>query len=210
MERKAIIFGATGKTGAQIAEQFELQNISYSVFVRKGSEEKLIGNTYNLIQGDVLNPDNVADGFKKENYTDVIIALGSKELKNTVLRSEGTKHVIEAMNANTSTARIHIISAFGVGDSWEHMGWFSKVLSNVLLKSVMIDHQKQEDLVLASSFDYHIIRPVGLKDGKSKGDIQVETHKPLKKTAIRRVDVAKYLVESLLDNKNGISNIAQK
>jgi hypothetical protein len=210
MTRNVIVFGATGKTGNYICKELEANNITYSVFVREASIEKITSKVAKVKQGDVFNATDVEQAFINENYTDVIIALGSKVLKNAEIRTKGTQHIIDAMTKRQSQAYLHVISALGVGNSWKQLSWVGKLISNLLLKSVMIDHAKQEELVMNSSSSYHILRPVGLKDGASKGLVYVENEKKLPSSSIQMIDVAKYLVESLMAGKTGVSGISQK
>lgn len=210
MKRNVLIFGATGKTGHQICKELQLRKIRFSVFVREESSKKLESDGMRLIIGNVLNIKDVQAAFKNESYTDVVIALGSKDLKKSVVRSKGTEHIIKAMEENQIKSNIHLISAMGVGNSWNQLKWHSKLISNLLLKSVMIDHQLQEEFVTQSSYQYHIIRPVGLKDGESKGGVHVQLEGYLPSNTILRADLAKYLMDSLEENQTGISAVCQK
>ena len=210
MNRNVIVFGATGKTGVQICNELELKSIPYTLFARKGSSNKITNSSIHPKYGDVLNAQDVEIAFQNENFTDVIIALGSKDLKNTKIRSIGTNNIINAMAKNQSRATIHMVSALGIGDSWNQLKWHGKLISNLLIKNTMNDHSDQEELVMNSSFSYHIIRPVALKDGDSDGNVHVQNEGFLPSNSIKRVDVAKYIVQSLLDNKQGVSGICQK
>ena len=210
MKRKAIIFGATGKTGVQICKQLAAQKIPYSVFVRKESAEKLSNNEGTLVKGDVMNPDDVNAAMKDGSYTDVVISLGSKSLKANTLRSQGTDNILIAMKNNKCEGTVHVISALGVGESWSQLKWSSKLLTNLMLKAVMTDHGVQEILVIDSGYKYHIIRPVGLKDNAPNGEVHVQDEGYLPSQAIQRADVAKYLVDSLVENKEGFSSICEK
>jgi len=79
-----------------------------------------------------------------------------------------------------------------------------------MLKSVLEDHRKQEEIVMNSPNPYHILRPVGLKDGDLQGRVHVQVEGRLPSSSIRRSDVAKFLVDSLLENREGISAICRK
>ena len=56
---KAILFGATGKTGIEICKELERQSIPFTSFVRTGSEKKLPNKETSFINGDVMNPTEV-------------------------------------------------------------------------------------------------------------------------------------------------------
>ena len=209
MNRNIIVFGATGKTGQLICKELELNNLTYSVFVREQSANKIENSAVKIKSGNVLNPEDVQLAFDKESFSDVIIALGSKDLKGSGIRSIGTKNIIDALNSTPSKSHIHAISALGVGESWTQLNWFAKLISNLLIKSTMTDHNKQEKYLKSNSLPYHIIRPVGLKDGDSKGEVHVQNEGFLPSNSIQRADVAKFLVKSLSENKTGVSGICQ-
>ncbi len=209
MIRNVIVFGATGKTGIQICRELEIEKLTYAVFVRENSFNKLVNSSVLIKQGDVLNAHDVESAFNDEDFTDVIIALGSKDLKNTKIRSIGTKNIVDAMTKTESKANIHVLSALGIGESWSQLKWPAKLISNVLIKSTMNDHSKQEDAVRASSLPHHIIRPVALKDGESDGEAHVQNVGFLPSNSIQRVDVARFIVKNLLDNKQGRSGICE-
>jgi len=210
MNRNVIVFGATGKTGIAICRELKEKKIPYSVFVRKKSSSKILHSSIRIKKGDVLNTEDVEGVFQNEVFTDVIIALGSKDLKSDSIRSKGTKHILEALTKNKSNSFIHVISALGIGESWNQLKWHGKLISKLLIKSTMNDHTEQEKLVRNSSNPYHILRPVALKDGEATGEIHVQNEGFLPSNSIKRADVAKFLVESLLENKEGINGICQK
>ncbi|NOQ71779.1 MAG: NAD(P)H-binding protein [Crocinitomix sp.] len=210
MNRNIIVFGATGKTGQLICKELELNNLSYSVFVREESTNKIENSTVNIKTGNVLNAKDVQLAFDNESFSDVVIALGSKDLKGAGIRAVGTKNILDALNSSQSNSHIHAISALGVGKSWAQLNWFGKLISNLLIKSTMNDHNEQEKHLMSNALPYHILRPVGLKDGASKGEVHVQNEGFLPSNAIQRADVAKFLVNSLLENKTGVSGICQK
>lgn len=209
MNKKIIVFGGTGKTGTQIIECLQSAKLDFLLFIREQSVAKLAENGYSIIQGDVLNQEDLNTAFNDHDFTDIIISLGSQALKNTGIRANGTRNVIQALQSNNKTATIHVVSALGVGESINQLKWYNKFFANVLLKNVMLDHHAQEAIVRESKLQYHIIRPVGLKDGPPLGKVHVQSEGYLPKDTIKRADVAKYLVDSILDQKTGISNISQ-
>jgi nucleoside-diphosphate-sugar epimerase len=210
MSRSVIIFGATGKTGSLISEELVAKHIKTSVFVREKSAHKISNSLMEIKYGDVLNQDDVDAAFKDGEYTYVVIALGTRELKNVNIRSKGTKHIIEAMVKYNCKANIHVISALGIGNSWRQLKWHSKLISNILIKRTMNDHTEQEKHIMNSPFHYHILRPVALSEGQAIGEVHVQNDGFLPSNTIRRADVANYLVKSLIHCKTGISAICQK
>lgn len=121
MERRIILFGATGNTGLEICKELESNNLNYSSFVRKGSESKLKPSNSDIITGDVLEIVDVDKAINENDFTDIIIALGSRDFRGGEIRFRGTKNVVDSLNSNGKKAKIHVISANGVGNSWKNL-----------------------------------------------------------------------------------------
>lgn len=209
MERKIIVFGATGNTGEKICEELDELNIQHYAFVRKGSEGKVNTKFTTILEGDVLQSKTVETVFSNHQFTDVIIALGSRDIKVKNVRSNGTKNIVDAIKQNNLTCKLHVISAHGVGDSWNRLKWHKKLLSNLFLSKTMKNHNLQEKYVITNSGSYHIIRPVALKNGPQTGQVNEQTGGRLPNGDITRSDVAKYLIEGLLSNKKGANSICK-
>jgi len=209
MNRKVLVFGATGKTGIKICEQLREHKISHIAFVRKPLENKMVLQNTELIYGNVLNVGDIEKAFKANVFTDIVIALGSRDLKNTKIRSTGTKNIVEVLSKLSINCKIHVISALGVGESWAQLDWFGKLICKVLINNTMKDHAAQEEIVINSTYKYHILRPVGLTDGDLTGKTLNQTQGFLPNNQISRADVAKYLVESLINEKIGFSSICK-
>ena len=105
-EKNILLFGATGKTGAQIYRELRSRNIKLSVFVREESVNKLKGNGQRIIHGNVLNYSDVEAAIIGDAYTDIIISIGSKMLRGSELRSIGTGHIIKALQSSQSEGRL--------------------------------------------------------------------------------------------------------
>lgn len=210
MNRKIIVFGATGKTGQLICKALASKNMTVNAFVRKSSAHKIEGMGCHVITGDAMNAKDVHQALSEGGFSDIIIALGSKDLKGSGIRSNGTKNILTALEKTADKPVIHVISALGVGESWAQLNWLGKLISNLLIKNTMNDHNGQEALIMNHSFPYHIVRPVGLKDGEAKGGVHVQNEGSMPSNFIQRSDVATFLVESLIENKTGVSGICQK
>lgn len=210
MDRKIIVFGATGNTGIRICEELSILNMNHSAFVRKDSKNKVITKLTEIIQGDVLQKDSVEKVIVSQQYTDIIIALGSRDLKTGNVRSDGTNNIVEVLKENSLKSKLHVISAHGVGDSWNRLKWYEKLISKLFLSKTMKDHELQESYVRTNSGGYHIIRPVALKNGPLSGNITDQPEGYLPNGDITRSDVAKYLIESMLSNKNGSNSICKR
>lgn len=207
MSKKVIVFGATGNTGVQICKALESHSIIHSAFVRENSASKIDSKSTEILLGSVLDSTQVSTIFKEQSFTDVVIALGSKDLKSSGIRSKGTKNIVDAIQNSGQQCHLHVISAMGIGESWSQLKWHAKLISKLLIKSTMNDHTEQEKIIKSSTFPYHIIRPVGLKDGAATGNTHVQNEGYLPSNSIQRSDLAEYIVSSLLNDKTGVSGI---
>ena len=210
MNKKILVFGATGNSGIEICRDLDSKRINYSAFVRRGSETKIKVLQPNILFGDVLNTIDVDRVLKENDFTDVIIALGSRDFRGGEIRSNGTKHIVNSLNSNQKIAKLHVISANGIGNSWKNLKWFEKLICKLLISKAMKDHESQEEIVSSNKGGYHIIRPVGLTNETGSKNIIVEEKNALPNSKVSRTNVAKYLVDSLLDGKSGKFSICDE
>lgn len=210
MERNVIVFGATGNTGLEICKYLSLLNIPHTAFVRSGSESKIQSKASQIIIGNVLDANDVRAKLAESSFTDVIIALGSRDLKATGIRSIGTQNIVNATTQYFPDSKVHLLSALGVRDSWQQLKKVEKAMCKMLLVKTMKEHKLQEIAIIESGLKHHITRPVALKNGPSTGNIHNQTQGFLPHGDITRADVAKYMVDSLLANKQGTSSICKE
>ncbi len=207
MDRRIILFGATGNTGLEICKELESRDMNYSTFVRKGSESKLKTSDSDIITGDVLEIADVDKAINENDFTDVIVAIGSRNFRGGEIRFNGTKNIIDSLNSNKKQAKLHVISANGVGNSWKNLKWHEKLICKLLISKAMKDHKLQEEIVSSNAGGYHIIRPVGLTNESASVEINVEEENALPNSKVSRANVAKYLVDSMCDNTLGSHSI---
>lgn len=209
MNRKIIVFGATGNTGKKICEELDALDIKHAAFVRQGSEGKVETKLTEVIQGNVLEKGDVEKAISDKQFTDVIIALGSRDLNGRSVRSIGTHNIVEVLKENSLTSKLHVVSAHGVRESWKNLAWYEKLIVKLFLNNTMKDHELQENAVLKNPGGHHIIRPVALKKGPHSGNIFHQPEGRLPNGDITRSDVAKFLVDSMHSNKKGVISICK-
>lgn len=110
--------------------------------------------------------------------------------------TRSTHALIEAMKAE-GVKRIVVISAGGVGDSFDQMpGFFRVLIKMTALKTAYAQLHDMEQQLLASGLDVCIPRPTGLTDGPLTGKVVVA--KGFKgRATIARADVAQWMVDQL-------------
>ncbi len=196
---KVVVFGSTGTIGKHLIQQSLEKGHQVLAFCRNA--EKLNGFSdpnLKIKEGDVFNPDDVSSAIKDQEV--VIIALGSGS-KKSIVRSQGTKNIITAMN-NNGVNRLICQSTLGTYESNENLNFFWKyIMFGWFLKQVFIDHELQEHYVKNSHLDWTIVRPGAFTDGekteKYKHGFSAKT-KSLK-LKISRADVADFILKQVTD-----------
>jgi len=191
---KLAIFGATGGTGTELVKQALDLGHSVTAFVRNPAQLADQNDGLTVITGDIHDVASVERSIQGQDA--VICTLGARDLKKTMIRTEGTVNIIDAMNKN-KVMRLIVVSAMGVGESWNSLSMFNKFLFAVLMKSTRQDHEAQEAAVKESGLDWTIIRPSGLVNAPRTGLYSVGENIPAKTSQISRADVADLILNDL-------------
>ena len=195
---KLAIFGATGKTGIELVKQALEQEHVVTAFVRDPARLMIEDERLTMVTGDVFDPDSVAQAVQKQDA--VICALGAgNDLKKTTVRTTGTINIISGMQKH-NVKRLMVVTAMGVGESWDTLSLFNKFFFATLLKSSREDHEAQEAAVKESGLDWTIIRASGLTDEPRTGVYDVGENIPANTSKIARADVADLIIKTLAQN----------
>jgi putative NADH-flavin reductase len=163
---KIAVFGATGGTGVEIVKQALAQGHEVTAFVRDPARMPLHHKQLQLVVGDVLDPEAVADVVA--GHEAVTVSLGTGNLGDRSLRARGTAHIIDAMQAH-DVSRLVVVSAMGVGDSFRQVPLLFKGVVKSALRNTYADHEQQEAHVRASGLEWVIVRPGQISDSAPAG-----------------------------------------
>jgi putative NADH-flavin reductase len=191
---KLAIFGATGGTGTELVKQALEWGHSVTAFVRNPAQLADKGDGLTVMTGDIHDLASVERCIQWQDA--VICALGARDLKKTMIRTAGTVNIISAMK-NNNVRRLMVVSAMGVGESWNSLSMFNKLLFAILMKSTREDHEAQEAAVKESGLDWTIIRPSGLVNTPHTGIYSVGENIRAKTSQIPRADVADLILNNL-------------
>jgi putative NADH-flavin reductase len=201
MGMKLLLFGATGGTGRELLKQSIAKDHEVTAFVRDPSRLGDIAHPdLRLVTGDVLDPAAVRNAVS--GHEAVLIAIGAGP-KRTTIREQGTRIVIEAMQA-ASVKRLVCLSSFGVGDSRADLSFFTRyVVVGIFLRHAFADHERQEAVVRNSALDWTLVRPPHLKDGAHTGTYQhgLTLAYGNIKGWISRGDLADFMLKQLEDDR---------
>jgi putative NADH-flavin reductase len=196
---KLVIFGATGKTGIELVKQALEEGHTVTAFVRDPARLAIEDANLTLVTGDVFDAASVTKAVQGQDA--IVCALGAgSELKKTTVRTAGTINIINGMQQN-NLKRLVVVTAMGVGESWDDLSLFNKLFYATLLKSSRDDHETQEAAVKESGLDWTIIRPSGLTDTPKTGVYETGENISAATSKIARADVADLILKELEQNK---------
>ena len=206
--KKVIVFGATGDSGLAICNELSHRNIEHFAFVRPQSIDKIRNQQTKIIEGDILEMNSVEKAFGSQHFTNVIVAIGSQKLKSNNIRLQGTKNIIDAIYKKSERPHLHIISSHGVGDSRKQLGFAERLAYLIVMRSILKDHEKQEEVAKSYQGKYHIIRPVALMKSSSSTEYFVSESGKLPNKKLSYNNLASYIVVSLMQDKTGIYSVS--
>lgn len=199
---KLIVFGATGKTGQHVCRIALDRGHDVTAFTRSPHKIEATAGL-RVAQGNVLDSAAVADAIP--GHDAVIVALGSTGLRDGTTLATGTRHVVDGMTRH-AVERLVVLSAAGVGESWNQVSLLARVMFGTLLRNILADHTAQEGLVRASALDWTIVRAAVLHDGPASGNVTATNTGKMDRIA--RADLAAFLVREARDGAYRRQSIA--
>lgn len=192
---KVAVFGATGKTGDLTWRKARETGHEVTVFGR--SVEKRYGNEdINRVAGDVLDYSSVSKAIAGQEA--VLVCLGPVGTKDNQTLSQGAENIRRAMLEHGLT-RVVFVSAAGVGDSWFRIPWYSKILFSTMLKTILAEHAREEEIFGQEDLDWTAVRAAVLKTGASNRGVIASNE--IQTKTVFRADLAAFLVEELTTRK---------
>jgi putative NADH-flavin reductase len=192
---KLAVFGATGKTGLEIIKQALHKGEVVTAFVRDAARMQIKDKRLIVVTGDVFDQEIVDLAVQGQDA--VICALGAgNSLKKTTIRTTGTIHIIRSMQVN-NIKRLMVVSAMGVGESWDTLSLLNKIFFATVLRHARKDHESQESVVRESGLEWTIVRPSGLTDTSRTGNYDYGENIRAKTSRISRADVADLILKAI-------------
>ncbi|MBC8042111.1 MAG: SDR family oxidoreductase [Rhizobacter sp.] len=189
-----LIFGATGGTGKVLLQQALDQNHRITALVRNPDSVTASHPNLTVVKGDISDSPSLLKVMP--NQEAVLSALGVKVLKSNTVLSDGTANILRAMS-QFGIKRFICETSLGLGDSKDQMGFFfGKIVVPFFLKSVFVDKERQEKIIMESNAEWIIVRPGGLTDGPRTGIYRSGLSKDIT-GQISRADVADFMLKQL-------------
>ena len=191
-ELRVVVFGATGRTGEQAWKLLREAGHAVTVFGRSVGQ-RYADDPVAKVQGDVLDAEAVSKAIETQDA--VLVCLGPASTKDQSTLSRGAANIASAMRAH-GVRRVVFISAAGVGESWKQIPWYSKLLFGTMLRKILAEHAREEEVFAASPLDWTAVRAAVLTDKPATGRMIASNTGPNK--TIPRADLAGFLVAELI------------
>ena len=167
---KVTVFGATGNVGRLAVERLLKNGHEVTAFARRPGKIGIDDPKLRLQAGDAFDAADVENAVR--GHEAVVITIGAGMSRKSLIRSQGTMNVIQAMQTH-GVRRLICQSTLGAHESWSNLNFFWKrIMFGALLKPVFRDHELQEKLVRASGLDWTIVRPSAFADGPATGSFK--------------------------------------
>lgn len=192
------LFGSTGAVGRRVLERVLDDGHRVSALVRERSRPAAAHARLRVVRGDVLDPPAVEATV--EGAQAAIVTLGARRVDDESVVSRGVAHIVPALE-RAGGRRLSFLSILGVGDTLAHTGLARFVLPRVMGEALR-DRAVAEDIIRGSELDWIIVRATRLVGGGGSGSPRIgeDVRVGLFSTS-RRGDIARFLVESLTDDR---------
>jgi putative NADH-flavin reductase len=200
---EVLIIGASSGIGLACTRQALEKGHHVRAFARSADKIALEHAHLHKINGDALNPADVAHAV--DGVDAVIVALGVKAGPELIfgtisLFSTATQNLLPAMKA-AGVKRLICVTGFGAGESRQAISCLQRLPFKIVFDKAYSDKSIQEELIKESGLDWVIARPGVLTNRPMTNNYQVLVEpSQWRNGVISRADVAHFLVEQIDDD----------
>ncbi|XP_058458214.1 flavin reductase (NADPH) [Malaya genurostris] len=191
--QKIVIFGGTGMTG-QCAVKYAMEKgLKIRLMVRnEATVPEAFKAKVELVKGDVVNLADVTAAVKDQDL--VCVVLGTRnDLKPTNELSIGMRNIVNAMKTEGIGKVSVCLSSFL---------FFEKDKVPKMFTDLNAEHGRMLDVVKESELEYRAIFPPHIADEPAGEYIITYDKCPGVSRSISKLDLGKFLVESLFEEKH--------
>lgn len=191
------LFGASGKTGKEFLIKALTNDYTVRALVRTPEKLQIEDEKLTIIQGDVLNE---ADVKKTIEGTEIVVSLfGQVKDSPEMLQTQGTKHIIQAMNAQ-GINKIISLSGGGLPFEKDEPKFIDKTIRTIMktfFSKILNDAIAHAEVLEASDKDWIIVRGPRLTEEEEKGEYRVGWVGVNAGTSIGRKDLADFILRQV-------------
>jgi putative NADH-flavin reductase len=201
---KLVIFGATGFSGQVILKLALSKGFQVTVLVRNKSAITIQNENLTVIQGNVLDSNDVKKALEHQDAVIQCLGVGGKgDGKPTTFISDATKIIVEEMEKQ-QIKRLIAMSNVGAGNSLAFQPWFfTKIILPYFmkwLKVIIDDKNRMEPIIMNSELDWTIVRCPNIVDKTPKDNIHATLDGKGLKLAVTLDDMAEFIINQITDN----------
>ncbi|MDV4043716.1 NAD-dependent dehydratase [Elizabethkingia anophelis] len=186
MKTKVLVLGAGGAIAQHVIRFLKDNNdIELTLFARNIQQLENTSSNVNLIEGDVLNSENLDQAIKGQNIVYANLA-GDIDKMATLIS--------EAMKKN-GVNRLIFVTCLGVYDEVE--GKFGE-WNNRMIGSDLIRYGEATQNIEKSGLDYTVVRPSWLTDNDETEYETTQKGQPFRGTEVSRKAVGAYIADIIL------------
>lgn len=194
-----VVFGAAGRTGRHVIGQGLESGLHITAFDLPWKEMEAHHPNLQILRGDALKAQDVDAAVK--GHTAVISVLGEPMDSSGHELAPALENIIASMQRH-GVGRLVSVSALGVGETRQHVGFlFNLLLTPAFVEAFVEDKRTQEDIIVGSGLEWTIVRPGRLTDGPLTKHYHHGFGSELPSTdpAISRADLAHFVLTELKD-----------
>jgi putative NADH-flavin reductase len=201
---KLVIFGATGFSGQAILKLALSKGYQVTVLVRNKSTITIKNDNLTVIQGNVLDRNNVKKALEHQDAVIQCLGVGGKgDGKPTTFISEANKIIVDEMEKQ-KVSRLIAMSNVGAGNSLSFQPWFftNFILPYFMkwLKVIIDDKNRMEPTIMNSELEWTIVRCPNIVEKTPKGNVHTTLDGKGLKLSITLGDMAEFIVHQLTDS----------
>ena len=195
------LFGGSGRSGQHFLQQALEAGYQIRALARTPSKIEEESNRLEVIEGDVLNYDDVE---KTVRGTDLVVSLfGHVKGSPDRLQTEGTRNITEAMK-NHGVDRIISLSGGGLPypekDEPRIPDKIIRFIMGIFAKTILEDAKAHAEVLKKSGLDWVIVRAPRLTDEEKRGDYRVGWVGMKGGTQLGRADLADFVLKLVEDD----------
>jgi putative NADH-flavin reductase len=201
---KIVIFGASGFSGKAILSLALAKGHQVTVLVRKKSAISVQNENLNIIEGNVLDRNNVKKALENQDAVIQCLGVGGKgDGKPTTFISEANKIIVDEMEKQ-KVSRLIAMSNVGAGNSLSFQPWFftNFILPYFMkwLKVIIDDKNRMEPTIMNSELEWTIVRCPNIFEKTPKGNVHTTLDGKGLKLSITLGDMAEFIIHQLTDS----------
>ncbi len=195
---KLLIIGASRGIGEALLQEALKEGHQVRVLARYPEKIETTDERLEVVEGDVRDLEAVTSAVRDMDV--VCSSIGVPiTFKPVDLFAVAARNLIQAVEQQ-QRQKLITVTGIGAGDSKGHGGFlYDSIFKPLFLRTIYDDKDREEEIIMASSIDWLIVRPAGLTNGPRTGKYRVLTD--LEGSVARRIsrrDVADFILSEMV------------